>query len=82
MAGMEEGREPVAGQLPRLVREPQPLHPRLAAQDPGHLRVEPLDPGGIEGRGPDAHIGPLPSEAASARAATAPRSANWLQRPV
>ncbi len=73
MLDAEEGREAVARQLPRLVGEPQAFHPRLGAQDPGDLGIEPLD----------FHEGPLGlMVAAISRAVAAPRSANWRQSPV
>jgi hypothetical protein len=83
MSRGKEGREPVAGELPRLVREPQALHPRLAAEDPGHLWMETLDVDGVAPATALAHADPRRAIAAAiSRAEAAPRSANWRQRPA
>jgi len=83
MSGNEEGGEPVAGELPRLVREPQALHSRLAAENSGHLGIETLDAAGDDRAAAFAHATPRRAiPAAISRAEAAPRSANWRQRPA
>jgi hypothetical protein len=83
MPGTEEFREPIASKLPRFVGKPQPFHPRLAAQDPGDLRIQRLDPHGVDRGKILAHAEPLERMvAAMARAVAAPRSANWRQSPA
>ena len=83
MPGAHEFREPIASQLPRFVGKPQALHPRLAAQDPDDLRIERLDPLGVDRGTILAHADPVDRMvAAIARAVAAPRSANWRQSPA
>ncbi len=83
MSRGEEGREPVTGKLPRLVREPQALHPRLAAENSGHLGIETLDAAGEDRTAVLAHADPRRAiPAAISRAEAAPRSANWRHRPA
>ena len=48
MAGRDERGEPVPGQFPGLVGEPEAFHPGIFPEDTSHLGIDALDRGEIQ----------------------------------